>query len=373
MTQCCDALQYMHSKHVVHRDLKSQNIFLTEAGMVKLGDFGIACVLDNTAAMTRTTIGTPSHLSPEVCDGKPYGTKADIWSLGVVFYELLALKLPFQATSIASLVVKICSTEPKPLPTHSYGDELPKLVRHMLRKQPQQRPTASEANENLNTDKAASDVLEVTHRLVVKRRPASGRKTSLNKRLSLPAARREKRVLPPVPCALCDCRNTQSMTTLRPEEINARERRHSCNTPCPCNQFHDNVACLPYRLPCIRHHQWRSRSRDPAPTTKHKRSLTIDIMDAQRQQQPSALQTDIHPSASDDKLHACLGSCVSDAVRSRRTRSSSSSRCSSVCAGMGSRASSSSSTLSTAVKGSVTCHRVLSSCSRTATPPVSAR
>jgi len=138
--QCCRALQHVHSKKVLHRDIKSQNIFLTKAQVVKLGDFGIAKVLDHTAAEAMTMIGTPIYLAPEVCDSKPYGTKADIWSMGIVLYELFALKPPFQATNIASLVVKIMRKDPEPVSAVLYSESARGLLDSMLRKSPDQRP-----------------------------------------------------------------------------------------------------------------------------------------------------------------------------------------------------------------------------------------
>lgn len=80
--QICLALKHVHDQNIIHRDLKSQNIFLTSKGIVKLGDFGIAKVLDATGDQARTQIGTPYYLSPEICDNKPYDTSSDIWSLG---------------------------------------------------------------------------------------------------------------------------------------------------------------------------------------------------------------------------------------------------------------------------------------------------
>lgn len=82
--QICLALKHVHSRKILHRDLKSQNIFLTKKGVVKLGDFGIAKVLDSTGDVARTQIGTPYYLSPEICEDKPYGKKSDVWSLGCV-------------------------------------------------------------------------------------------------------------------------------------------------------------------------------------------------------------------------------------------------------------------------------------------------
>jgi serine/threonine protein kinase len=137
--QCCFALKHMHDKHILHRDLKSHNIFLTEDGTVKLGDFGISKRLDSTQERANTVIGTPSYLAPEVCDNMPYDTKADIWSLGVVFYEMLALDLPFKARSLAALVVKIVTKKPPPLSESSYSKDTRQLIKRLLRKDPKKR------------------------------------------------------------------------------------------------------------------------------------------------------------------------------------------------------------------------------------------
>eukprot|EP01031_Cornospumella_fuschlensis_P053239 gene53239-65028_t len=106
------ALRHVHSANILHRDLKSQNIFLTCNGMVKLGDFGIAKVLDASDDQARTQIGTPYYLSPEICESKPYGRASDVWSLGVILFELMALEMPFQAQSLPALVHRIVSAEP---------------------------------------------------------------------------------------------------------------------------------------------------------------------------------------------------------------------------------------------------------------------
>lgn len=110
--QICLALKHVHDANILHRDLKAQNIFLTSKGIVKLGDFGIAKVLDASEDQARTQIGTPYYLSPEICENKPYGRKSDVWSLGVVLYEIVSLEMPFQAQSLPALVHRICSSEP---------------------------------------------------------------------------------------------------------------------------------------------------------------------------------------------------------------------------------------------------------------------
>ncbi|CAE8638220.1 unnamed protein product, partial [Polarella glacialis] len=92
MCQALLALKYLHEKHVLHRDLKSGNFFISNSGNLKMGDFGIAKVLSCTAACARTQIGTPYYLSPEVCQEKPYTWPSDIWAMGCILYELCALK-----------------------------------------------------------------------------------------------------------------------------------------------------------------------------------------------------------------------------------------------------------------------------------------
>jgi len=137
------ALEYVHSRRVLHRDLKSQNVFLTRSGEVKLGDFGIARVLEDCEHSAKTRIGTPHILAPEMCENKPYGFKADIWGLGVMMYELLALEVPFSANNLAGLIIRICTSEPQPIAA-SYSAELRTLVSNSLSKKAQDRPTAAE-------------------------------------------------------------------------------------------------------------------------------------------------------------------------------------------------------------------------------------
>merc|ERR1711924_556560 len=96
--QLAMALHYIHERRILHRDLKSQNIFLTQAAVVKLGDFGIAKVLEAADSMAETRIGTPYYLPPEMCTNKPYDFRADIWCLGVVLtrFWLWKFHLPLQ-------------------------------------------------------------------------------------------------------------------------------------------------------------------------------------------------------------------------------------------------------------------------------------
>jgi len=134
------ALHYLHNSKILHRDLKSANVFLTASGMVKLGDFGIATFLGASRVCAETRVGSPYYLPPEICEGKPYDFKADVWCLGVVFYEMLALEVPFAAQNIAVLVVRIVTMDPRPVPT-LYGGETRALVSRLLAKLADDRPS----------------------------------------------------------------------------------------------------------------------------------------------------------------------------------------------------------------------------------------
>uniref|UniRef100_A0A7S3Z998 non-specific serine/threonine protein kinase n=1 Tax=Lotharella globosa TaxID=91324 RepID=A0A7S3Z998_9EUKA len=140
--QICLALKHVHDRKILHRDIKSQNIFLMRNGMVKLGDFGIAKTLKNTRAMARTQIGTPYYLSPEICRSRAYDAKSDMWAVGVVMYELTNLRHPFTASSMEGLVRRICNGQPGPI-VRTYSANLRNLVMKLLNKKPKNRPTVN--------------------------------------------------------------------------------------------------------------------------------------------------------------------------------------------------------------------------------------
>jgi NIMA (never in mitosis gene a)-related kinase len=125
--QICLALKHVHDRKILHRDLKTQNIFLTKKDLVKLGDFGIARVLHSTHELARTAIGTPYYLSPEICGGKAYNNKSDIWSLGCILYEMTTLKHAFEAGDMRRLMLKICGGSYSPPPRH-YSPDLRGLI-----------------------------------------------------------------------------------------------------------------------------------------------------------------------------------------------------------------------------------------------------
>lgn len=141
--QLCFAMHHVHERKVLHRDLKTQNVFLMKTGQVKLGDFGIARVLEFTKDYAKTMVGTPYYLSPEIIEDRPYNYKSDVWSLGVVLYEVTTLKHPFDADSLVVLASKILKDQYPP-PDACYSEELRALIKNMLCKDAAQRPSIAQ-------------------------------------------------------------------------------------------------------------------------------------------------------------------------------------------------------------------------------------
>ncbi|XP_077076831.1 serine/threonine-protein kinase Nek1 isoform X2 [Siphateles boraxobius] len=142
LVQICLALKHVHDRKILHRDIKSQNIFLTKDGTVQLGDFGIARVLNSTVELARTCIGTPYYLSPEICENKPYNNKSDIWALGCVLYEMCTLKHAFEAGNMKNLVLKIIRGSYPPVSVH-YSQDLRSLLAQLFKRNPRERPSVS--------------------------------------------------------------------------------------------------------------------------------------------------------------------------------------------------------------------------------------
>lgn len=140
------ALKYLHDRNVLHRDVKTQNVFLTTSGLIKLGDFGLSRQYEQdveSSYVGSTFCGTPYYLSPEVWAQSSYNSKADMWSLGVVMYELMALRRPFVASTMKDLYAKISSGVFDPLPSF-YSAEIQAMVHSLLSVNVEERLSISE-------------------------------------------------------------------------------------------------------------------------------------------------------------------------------------------------------------------------------------
>lgn len=134
------ALKYIHSLNILHRDLKTSNIFLQENGDLKIGDFGIARVLEGTMHNAESVVGTPYYMSPEICQNQPYSYKSDVWSLGCVLYELCTLEHAFKSNNLLNLVYKIVHEDPDPIST-KYSSDMQNLINLLVKKNLSERPT----------------------------------------------------------------------------------------------------------------------------------------------------------------------------------------------------------------------------------------
>ncbi|XP_010140241.1 PREDICTED: serine/threonine-protein kinase Nek1 [Buceros rhinoceros silvestris] len=175
--QICLALKHIHDRKILHRDIKSQNIFLTKDGTIQLGDFGIARVLNSTVDLARTCIGTPYYLSPEICQNKPYNNKSDIWALGCVLYEMCTLKHAFEAGNMKNLVLKIISGHFPPVSMH-YSYDLRNLLSQLFKRNPRNRPSVNSILEKNFIAKRVEKFLtpqliaeEFNHKIFQKFRP----------------------------------------------------------------------------------------------------------------------------------------------------------------------------------------------------------
>lgn len=150
MLQAVSALKAAHKQGVIHRDLKPSNILLTEKNHINLCDFGIAH-FDDMTQLTRTgsVLGTPQYMSPEQCLGKELDERSDIYSLGVVFYQVLTGEPPFQASNAAVLIQKHVYARPRPLKdiNRKIAGQLEEIILKCLAKSPVDRFHSAEQLE----------------------------------------------------------------------------------------------------------------------------------------------------------------------------------------------------------------------------------
>ncbi|XP_073681765.1 serine/threonine-protein kinase Nek4 isoform X2 [Garra rufa] len=217
--QIAMALQYLHEKHILHRDLKTQNIFLTKTNIIKVGDLGIARVLENQNDMASTLIGTPYYMSPELFSNKPYNYKSDVWALGCCVYEMSTLKHAFNAKDMNSLVYRIVEGKLPQMPS-KYDPQLGELIKRMLCKKPEDRPDVKHILRQTYIKQQISMFLEAT-----KQKTAKSRKNAAN---SKPISAESDASTKPNHEVQPQCLNSESKTRGKKVEENLN-RQKLCN------------------------------------------------------------------------------------------------------------------------------------------------
>lgn len=144
--QICLALKQLHDHHIIHRDIKIHNTFLTSNGLVKLGDFGISKQLESTGDLGTTWLGTPFYVSPEMLSHSISSFKSDIWMLGCLLHELCSLEKPFPGENIHLIITKIMHEDYTAVPDH-YSPFLRDLISKLLDKNPEKRLSIQEILE----------------------------------------------------------------------------------------------------------------------------------------------------------------------------------------------------------------------------------
>lgn len=147
MYQMASALFELHSHKIIHRDLKSDNVFVGMDGNFRLGDYGVGKALDDEDGVTSTVVGTPLYIAPEILEGQHlHSYPVDIWSLGVLLYYCCMFQFPFVAENANLIIPIICSARYTPIPAINkggfYSQELIDLIGKMLIKNVQERITA---------------------------------------------------------------------------------------------------------------------------------------------------------------------------------------------------------------------------------------
>lgn len=149
--QICLALKYIHKHNILHRDIKPSNIYLmkkNEEFFAKLGDFNVAKDLSTQLKYTKTRVTTPEYLAPEIYNKKEYDSKADIWSLGVTFYQLITLSFPYEGKNVEEIQNNIINGKKKEIPKDCIVDpQFINLINEMLSIKPDERPSADEILE----------------------------------------------------------------------------------------------------------------------------------------------------------------------------------------------------------------------------------
>jgi len=130
--QLCEGLKHLHEHGIIHRDLKPLNVFCSSNGRTfKIGDLGVSRQVSEDTLLLKSFYGTPLYLSPELVESKPYNEKTDIWSLGVILYELCALSPPFKGSSLLEVARMVTQGTYSPIPKH-FSPHMQKCISWML-------------------------------------------------------------------------------------------------------------------------------------------------------------------------------------------------------------------------------------------------
>ncbi|KAJ4899465.1 Mitogen-activated protein kinase kinase 1 [Raphanus sativus] len=149
-------LCYIHDeRRIIHRDLKPSNLLINHRGEVKITDFGVSKILSSTSSLANTFVGTHLYMSPERIIGKAYGSKSDIWSLGLVLLECATGKFPYTPpehmkgwTSVYELVDAIVENPPPRAPSHLFSQDFCSFISQCVQKDPRDRKSAKELLEH---------------------------------------------------------------------------------------------------------------------------------------------------------------------------------------------------------------------------------
>ena len=145
--QMVNGLKQLHEKNIIHRDLKSANIFLMKNGICKLGDLNVSKIAK--CGLLKTQTGTPYFASPEIWTDHPYDIKSDIWSLGCILYQMTTLKMPFNGNNYKEVYNNVMSCKYNSIPK-IYSNELAEIIQKLLQINPKQRPTCDQIlNDNI--------------------------------------------------------------------------------------------------------------------------------------------------------------------------------------------------------------------------------
>ncbi|XP_050988302.1 serine/threonine-protein kinase Nek11 isoform X2 [Labeo rohita] len=191
-------VHYIHQRRILHRDLKAKNIFLRK-NIVKIGDFGVSCLLMGSCDLATTFTGTPYYMSPEALSHRGYDSKSDIWSLGCILYEMCCLAHAFEGQNFLAVVMKIVEGPTPSLP-EPYSRLLNSLMQSMLEKDSSRRISAADAlrsrfvEESLQSMKHKFFSLTLRDKSMGEERDASQILRALQKKVHLQTLRERSEV-----------------------------------------------------------------------------------------------------------------------------------------------------------------------------------